>query len=209
MLLASDISTQLNTAIFAKDLSHRIIYCNEQFANVCGEVSPQACVGKTDNDFIWKKYVHIYKQSDAYVYQGNVLNNIIEPGKLIDKENANFLLNKNPFFNEAGDIIGAVGSFVDITGFSINKMQSDDSRLGSYFSDACFTPNEYRVLKHVLLGRTAHEIGVKLFKSPKTIETYIARIKMKMQCKTRGDIISQAVRSGLYHHLFSDLIATV
>lgn len=209
MYPVQQVVSQLNSIIFAKDLSHRIIYCNERFAQVSGEASPAACHGKTDAQFIWKKHTHLYWDGDVTAFRGSSLFNVIEPQRQVHGD-AMILLNKHPLLNAKGIVIGVVGSYIDVTGLRIHEkqcgLQADEQgfSLGGYFDNAMLSSREFQVLKQILLGRTAKDIGSDLFISQKTVETHVSNIKTKMQCKTRGDIISQAVYSGLYYKFLNE-----
>jgi DNA-binding CsgD family transcriptional regulator len=204
-----NVISQLKTAIFAKDLSHRVIYCNEHFAEVAGEDSPSACFGKTDDNLLWKKYAEIYKAGDRKVFHGQILMNVLEPQYQVHNE-VTILLNKHPLLNENGQTIGVIGSYVDVSDLRVFKKtkQSNEEingfNLGDYFGNAVLTAREFQVLKQLLLGHSAKKIASILAISPKTIETHIVKIKRKMQCITRGDIIHQSIVSGLYHRLFEN-----
>jgi len=56
---------------------------------------------------------------------------------------------------------------------------------------------EREVLKLLALGHTAREIGEDLALSPKTVETYRARIMEKLNLSTRVDLVKYALNRGL------------
>jgi DNA-binding CsgD family transcriptional regulator len=70
------------------------------------------------------------------------------------------------------------------------------------FGNAYFTEREIEVFKRLLLGYTAQQIGKILKISAKTIESYIGNIKLKLQAKTKGEIIATAIQFGLTHILY-------
>ncbi len=55
-----------------------------------------------------------------------------------------------------------------------------------------FTPRERDCLHYLLQGYTAKEIGNHLQLSPRTIEDYIARLKEKLRCTCRSDLVKKA-----------------
>lgn len=203
---------QLDTAIFAKDLSHRYTYCNEKFAHATGEDSPGACYGKTDADVIWREYAGIYELSDNKVFAGQVLCNVFEPHRQLHRDKMTILVNKHPLLNRSGETVGIICSYVDVTDLNIvapvclaSSLNQGYFDLGKYFDHATLSMREFEVFKKTLMGQTAKQIAHSLCVSPKTVETYVSRIKIKMQCTTRGEIISEAIRSGLYHQLLNIL----
>lgn len=56
---------------------------------------------------------------------------------------------------------------------------------------------EREVLKLVAVGHTAREIAEQLNISPKSVETYRARIMEKLELSTRADLVRYALRRGL------------
>lgn len=56
---------------------------------------------------------------------------------------------------------------------------------------------EREVLRLVAAGHTAREIGGMLNLSPKSVETYRARILEKLELRTRADLVRYALRRGL------------
>lgn len=77
--------------------------------------------------------------------------------------------------------------------------------LGAPFGDEYLTEREIQVFYFVLLGLSAGKIADKLCRSKKTVEYHIERIKKKLQCKTRGDLIATAIKSGLTYTVFNSL----
>jgi DNA-binding CsgD family transcriptional regulator len=207
MELANQVISQMQNLLFVKDLTHRYIYCNEKFAEICGEDSPQACYGKTDDMLIWKKYAPLYKEGDIKVYQGQILCNSVEPVPQPSLE-IKMLVNKQPLLTQDGTIDGVICTSVDVSGLLVLSntpeplSESKDFNLGDYFDNVTLSSREYQVLKEMLIGKTAKEIATQLSVSHKTIESYISRLKVKMQCRSRGDILHHAVISGLYLRLF-------
>jgi len=60
---------------------------------------------------------------------------------------------------------------------------------------------EQQVLRLVALGYTSAEIGSKLFLSVKTIETYRARGMVKLELRTRAQLVRYVLRQGLMEEL--------
>ncbi|MBA3970184.1 MAG: helix-turn-helix transcriptional regulator [Gemmatimonadetes bacterium] len=56
---------------------------------------------------------------------------------------------------------------------------------------------EREVLAFTAEGYSAGEVGKKLFLSPKTVETYRARIMQKLGLHHRSDLVRFALRTGL------------
>ncbi len=59
------------------------------------------------------------------------------------------------------------------------------------------TNQEIRVLELICRGYNSKEIGEKLFKSPRTIEGYRARLYEKLEVKNKAELIACAFRNDL------------
>jgi len=58
------------------------------------------------------------------------------------------------------------------------------------------TERELQVLRHVALGRSIKEIAAALNISTKTVDTYRTRANLKLNLRTRPDIVQYAIQSG-------------
>jgi DNA-binding CsgD family transcriptional regulator len=72
--------------------------------------------------------------------------------------------------------------------------------LSYHYGNITFTPNEAKVLKHFLQGKTAKEIGCALSISAKTSEFHLANIKAKLNCQRRSEIYQAAMDYGFIHY---------
>jgi len=59
------------------------------------------------------------------------------------------------------------------------------------------TDRERAVLKFFARGHTYQEIGEKLEISPKTVGSYLQRVREKARAKNRSDLITLALKEGL------------
>ena len=104
-------------SIFWKDRSSAFMGANEQFLQTAGLPSIEALVGKTDYDMPWSK-----EESDAYraddrrvIESGTRRLGIIETQVRPDGETHWLETNKVPIRDAAGDVVGMLGTFQDIT----------------------------------------------------------------------------------------------
>lgn len=196
----------LNIFIFAKDKNLKFLYCNENFAAAAGLDSPNQVIGKTDYEMYWKKHADFYRNGDALVLNGHAKINQLEiqtqPTKI-----ANVLLTKNILQDKNKNILGIVGSYIDISGYSLKKnagrFDEKEHRfyLGDYFNNEYFTKNELEIFKRLLLGWSVEKISNFLCRSKKTTETHIGNIKLKLQCSSKNEIIPRAIEFGLTYIL--------
>lgn len=104
-------------SIFWKDLSFRYVWANKRFAEDGGYSSPHEIIGKTDFDMPWAKdQAESYRKDDERVVNSRQSRlNIIETQTRSDGSNAWLNTNKIPLYNKAGEVIGLIGTYEDIT----------------------------------------------------------------------------------------------
>ena len=103
--------------VFWKDRSLVFQGCNRAFARACGFDDPAAIVGKSDHDMPWKpEETEGYRACDRTVMQtGAPLLDVEETQLRADGSQAVLLTSKIPMRNPAGEVIGVLGVFADIT----------------------------------------------------------------------------------------------
>jgi two-component system response regulator FixJ len=75
-------------------------------------------------------------------------------------------------------------------------------------ANASLTTREAEVLKALLAGETTKSTAGKLGISPKTVETYRARIRAKLRARNTGELVKAALRPGLLIQLNGDAAAS-
>jgi DNA-binding CsgD family transcriptional regulator len=198
----------LNIYIWAKDKNYKYIFCNEYFAEAAGLDSSEQIVGKSDIQLPWRKFAEHYQVGDYGVLQGNARINVPEVTDTVTNIKE-VLVTESQLLNKNNQCIGVVGSCVDITGKQLVKKIGyyDANKKRYYFNDEglgnlYLSAREITVFKHILLGYTARQIGEKIKISPKTVESYIETIRLKLQAKNKGEIIATAIQFGLTHVLY-------
>jgi len=58
------------------------------------------------------------------------------------------------------------------------------------------TPREMECLFYLMRGRTTKHIAKILNLSPRTVEIYVARLKMKFNCVNKSDLIYKTIEEG-------------
>lgn len=117
-LVLSEIINFIPYCIFWKD--NRLVFqgCNLQFAQQFGYNDVKDIIGKTDNDFPWSNndLKEKYNADDLYVIDtGNSLINLEEEQIQMNGSVDTLLVSKVPLKNRAGDIIGILGTYNNIT----------------------------------------------------------------------------------------------
>ena len=103
--------------VFWKDKELNYLGCNKLFARAAGLSSPDKIVGLSDFDLPWEKEeAEFYRKCDRRVMEsGNAEIGIAESQVNADGELTWLETNKAPLYNDAGEVIGVLGSFNDIT----------------------------------------------------------------------------------------------
>jgi DNA-binding CsgD family transcriptional regulator len=200
-----------NMISWVKDNRSRFLSCDETLAGIANLDSPGQIRGKTDGHFDWKDNAEFIKKIDFKVYNGdcnyiNVRESLDTPHGKID-----ILVTKLQVVNHLGKCIGTSGFALDITDQPLVKSyyhSEDTINLGKAFGNEQLRKQEIMILKYILIGYSAKKIARCLSLSYRTVENYIARIKHKMQCKTKGDILMACVKHGLTYVLY-DAIGSI
>jgi PAS domain S-box-containing protein len=201
--MLDQIINQTHMYIWIKDNNYRYIYCNDHFAKAAGLDSPEQIIGKSDEQLYWKKFTNFIRAGDYAVLQGHARIHVPE---MIETANdiKDVLVTVSQWLNKDNQCIGIVGSFVDITGKQLVKKSGyyDPIKKRYYFNNESLgkkylAAREITVFKYILLGYTAKQMGEKINISPKTVESYIEYIRLKLQAKNKGEIIAKAIKFGL------------
>lgn len=104
-------------AIFWKDRNFAFLGCNMNFARNAGANSPEDLVGRTDRDCPWsEEQADFYQRIDKQVMDhGLVWIDQEEPQRRADGSEVVLLTSKVPLHDAAGNVMGVLGIYVDIT----------------------------------------------------------------------------------------------
>lgn len=99
--------------VFWKDKDRRFIGVNQAFLDFYGFESEEVLIGKNDEDMGWHSDPEPYKLDEIRVLNGESTYKV--QGKCVIRgEERDIIASKRPLY-ENGEIVGLVGSFVDIT----------------------------------------------------------------------------------------------
>lgn len=165
---------------YSKDEEGRYLSVNETFLVTVQAENPQSVLGKTDIDLPWRDFSEHIMNNDKAVMQTGT-NQIFFEQKISQGENQLFRSLKIPMIDSVTN-------------------QSSIHCLSIPVSDSCLIPltnQQTLCLKYMGLGLTHKEIGETLRLSQKTVEHYLEAVKLKLSCKTRSEMIKQAIERGL------------
>lgn len=201
------VADQLDVSIFAKDLTGKYIYANDTFAKAAGVDSKEQIIGCSDSDLFWRDQADIFRAGDLRTLDGQPFVKV--PEILIQPSGARKVCTtKSILKSSSGKTTGIVGSFIDITNYTMfkNTAQFMDSSnklsLGPLFNNIFLSFKEARVLYFLLLGYSTPRISKTLTLSQNTINYHIKNLKYKLQCGSKGELVEKTVVSGISFTLF-------
>ncbi|AHG40157.1 histidine kinase [Pseudomonas syringae CC1557] len=101
--------------VYAKDLEGRMLVANRGTAELVGK-PPEFFIGKTDLEFLDDKdQARILMETDRRIMSNNVSEQIEEHVNLPDGSAAIWLSTKAPMVDNNGNVIGVIGSSIDVT----------------------------------------------------------------------------------------------
>ena len=113
--------------VFWKDKNRRFLGVNQAFLDFYGFDSADVLIGKNDEDMGWHSDPEPFKQDELRVLSGKSTYKV--QGKcFIRGEERDIVASKRPLY-EKGEIVGLVGSFVDITDVLRRKNGLDNGQI--------------------------------------------------------------------------------
>ena len=113
--------------VFWKDKDRRFVGVNKAFLDYYGFDSADVLIGKNDEDMGWHTDPEPYKQDELRVLAGQTTYKV--QGKCIIRgEERDIIASKRPLY-DGDEIVGLVGSFVDITDVIRSENKNDGSQV--------------------------------------------------------------------------------
>ncbi|MBK7141966.1 MAG: PAS domain S-box protein [bacterium] len=114
--LLNSVLHSIPARVFWKDRNGIYLGCNELFALDAGLRSPEEIVGKDDHAMVWRDQAELYCADDRAVIESGVAKMLIEePQTTPTGELIHLLTSKTPLRNSSGEIVGVLGTYLDIT----------------------------------------------------------------------------------------------
>ena len=202
MLEVEDLIKFSNVFLAIKDKKFKYVYCNEKYAEFLDLDSPKQITGKYDSDFFSEDLVQLYRKGDSHILnnENSRFCNVSEPISYNNK-NMKIMTSKNQIIKK-NSLLGVALTFFDISEISYKsplelfKYNSDQNyyELNMGKDISYFTPREYAIVKHLFLGLSNKKIASNLSLSLRTIEDYIQKIKNKLKCSHKHNIINTIIR---------------
>ncbi|MET0124906.1 MAG: PAS domain-containing protein [Pseudomonas caspiana] len=101
--------------VYAKDRQGRMLVANRGTTELIGK-PPEFYIGKTDLDYLEDKdQARVIMATDQRIMNGGVSEQVEEQVRLADGSAATWLSVKAPLFSDTGEVIGLIGSSIDVT----------------------------------------------------------------------------------------------
>ncbi len=199
--------------LYIKDLDSCYVDVSQSLEKDWG-VSKKRLLGKNDYEAPWQIF------ADQYLHRDNISKqtgccDVFEPVPLDKNLVVATRSVKFPIRDNGGTIIGIMGQTEILSSHSnLNEslralMKADKKKFNfsmqiqpsyqiqQYPETLQLTSRESECLFLLIRGKTAKEIGIFLQISPRTVESYIEKIKIKLDVSSRSQIISKAIELGL------------
>jgi DNA-binding CsgD family transcriptional regulator len=217
--IAMDIFNQLPEYIHWKDRDLQYHLMNSYTANRVGYSSSSVSFeGVTDADLPCKacEIADKFHKEDRLVLQSGKTLTMINYCCYKDNDWRIILGRKSPLKNAEGEIIGVYGRGIDVTDCGLMRtaflvFMSDENHFGSKrnalnqtsyiledkFDDYGLSVRESECLFYLIRGKTAKEMAVIFNISFRTVEKHLERLKYKLNCFHRSEIVDKAISKGL------------
>ncbi|MDZ7721675.1 MAG: PAS domain S-box protein [candidate division KSB1 bacterium] len=124
-LMIQRIINAIPARVFWKDKDLVILGCNAAFAHDAGFADPADIIGKDDFQMGWREQAEKYRADDRAVIESGCAKLLVEETQTTPAgDTITLLTNKLPLLNEDGEIVGVIGTYMDITALK----QSQESR---------------------------------------------------------------------------------
>jgi PAS domain S-box-containing protein len=115
-LMLGDIINALPARVYWKDLNHIFLGCNTVFARDAGFAGPKDIIGKDDFQMGWHKQAEKYRGDDRQIMASACAKLLYEdPQTTPEGKLTTVLASKLPLRGAKGEIIGVLGTYLDIT----------------------------------------------------------------------------------------------
>ncbi|WP_082540572.1 EAL domain-containing protein [Pseudolabrys sp. Root1462] len=160
----------VGATIFWKDRNSVYLGCNTAFAQDAGFSRPEEIIGKNDYQMVWREQADLYRADDRQVIESGHSKLLIEePQTTPDGRHITLLTNKAPLLGSDGQVIGIVGTYMDISARkrleeAIRESEKRYRDLVESTTDYVWEINEKRLYTYVspsvtkLLGYTSEEL---------------------------------------------------
>ena len=125
-----EIINSIPVRVFWKDRNLIYLGCNQIFAEDAGLANPKEIIGKDDFQMVWRDQAELYQSDDKQIIEnGSKRLNFEEPQTTSEGDIITLLTSKIPLRNSFGEIIGMLGTYMDIT--ELKRVKEEILRLNT------------------------------------------------------------------------------
>jgi len=146
------IINNLPGAVYWKDKNGLYIGCNKFVAEMAGFEFPEQMVGKTDYDLCWKEFAEDWQALDQEVMRTGRTIVREEKVKLANGSILTELTHKTPLRNEYNEIVGIIGTSLDITDRKQAEKDLKEAKELAEFANNAFLSNMRHDLRTPFTG---------------------------------------------------------
>lgn len=196
--------------VYWKNLDGIYLGCNDRQAQVLGLDSRHDWVGKTIYDCIDGELADRVDSIDNLIMQTGVARCVMELGPSSSGSLGYYLSTKFPLRNKKGKIVGLFGLSTEIIEDDLKAVQTQLATVGLPINEFPIAKNtlpvkkinsklpalssrEKECLYYLIRGMTARQIGSQLKLSNRTVEFYLERIKVKLRCASKSELIAKVL----------------
>lgn len=220
----ANVLQQLPGLVLVMDTNSRFIYSNRYTANLFGYSNEDSMLGANAYDIRCPavEFASNFIAQDQIIIQNGSEVTLLDIHTYANDETKILLTKKAPFY-EGNELKGIICYCTELHPDAFSKIsatliQSDkkyypaNSKERSYMLD--FSPKEKNLSErelecvfHLLRGRSMKEIGKELNISPRTVETHLEKIKVKLNCRNKSDIFDYGLAEGYLNYIPSKILS--
>ena len=201
----TNVINKLPVSVYWKDLNGRYLGCNKYVAEMAGVDSPELIIGKTDYDLPWKAHADFFKKIDSFVMNSARESVLEEPATLSNNKKITVLTTKTPLYDENNNIVGIIGTSMDITARKHAEEREKKALLEAAESKAKANLEEnLRLAVTVVAGRIAHDIRTPLsilLGSSQNLENFLPKILEGYRLAKEQGLEVESINPGQYAYL--------
>ena len=195
--ITEEIINAIPVRVFWKDRNLFYLGCNTVFARDAGFTSPKDIIGKDDYKMAWHEQAELYRSDDRKVIESGCSKFLIEEPQTTPEGNTITLLtSKIPLRNSNGEVIGILGTYMDIT----ERKQADEALRES--------EKQYKYLSNQLEAILDHIPGLVFYKDKKNnfirVNKYFAGQQKKDRAELEGKNLTELYTKEVAEKYYQD-----
>ena len=195
--ITEEIINAIPVRVFWKDRNLFYLGCNTVFARDAGFSSPKDIIGKDDYKMAWHEQAELYRSDDRKVIESGCSKFLIEEPQTTPEGNTITLLtSKIPLRNSNGEVIGILGTYMDIT----ERKQADEALRES--------EKQYKYLSNQLEAILDHIPGLVFYKDKKNnfirVNKYFAGQQKKDRAELEGKNLTELYTKEVAEKYYQD-----